>query len=96
MTKPQISIQIDEEISGRMEEISAKTGIPVSTQIELKLKGFKIVEDPERTLGHLFDDDERLAEVQKRWSEAFGSELLHAKAVKLPTSLNTYRILRWA
>jgi len=28
--------------------------------------------------------------------ETFVRELLHAKAVKLPTSLNTYRILRWA
>jgi len=83
MTKRQISIQVDEEISERMEEIRAKTGIPVSKQIELRLKGFKIVEEHERKWGHLFDDDEQLAEVQKRWSEAFGNktalEILHRK-----------------
>ncbi len=34
-------------------------------------KGFKIVEGEERTLGHLFDDDKRLAEVRKRWDKTF-------------------------
>ncbi len=37
----------------------------------------------EKTFGHLFDDEERLAEVQNRWSEAFGTktalEILHRK-----------------
>ncbi len=83
MTKRQICVQVDEEIAQRMEEIRDKTGIPVSRQIELRLKGFKIVEDKERTFGHLFDDEEQLEEVQKRWSEAFGKktalEILHRK-----------------
>jgi len=83
MTKRQICVQVDEEIARKMEEIRDKTGIPVSRQIELRLKGFKIVEDKERTFGHLFDDDERLAEVQKRWSEAFGDksalDILHRR-----------------
>lgn len=74
MAKRQICVQVDEEIAKRMEEIREKTGIPISRQIELRLKGFKIVEDEERTFGHLFDDDKRLAEVRKRWDEAFGEK----------------------
>ncbi len=83
MAKRQICIQVDEEIAKRMEEIREKTGIPVSRQIELRLKGFKIVEDEGRTFGHLFDDEKRLVEVRKRWDEAFGDktalEILHKK-----------------
>jgi len=83
MAKRQICVQVDEEIAKKMEEIRDKTGIPVSRQIELRLKGFKIVEDEERTFGHLFDDDKRLAEVRKRWDEAFGEktamDILHRK-----------------
>ncbi len=83
MAKRQICVQVDEEIAKRMEEIRDKTGIPVSRQIELRLKGFKIVEDKEITFGHFFDDDKRLAEVRKRWDEAFGDktalEILHRK-----------------
>lgn len=83
MVKRQICVQVDEEIAKRMEEIRDKTGIPVSRQIELRLKGFKIVEDEERIFGHLFDDDKRLAEVRKRWDEAFGEktamDILHRK-----------------
>ncbi len=83
MRKRQICVQVDEEIAKRMEEIREKTGIPVSRQIELRLKGFRIIEDEEKTFGHLFDDDNRLAEVRKRWNEAFGDktalEILHRK-----------------
>ena len=83
MAKRQICIQVDEEIAKRMEEIREKTGMPVSRQIELRLKGFKIVEDEGRTFGHLFDDEERLTEVRKRWDKAFGDktalEILHKK-----------------
>jgi len=83
MTKRQICVQVDEEIAKRMEQIKDKTGIPISRQIELRLKGFKIVEDHERTFGQLFDDEGPLQEVQKRWSEAFGNksalEILHRK-----------------
>jgi len=81
MTKRQICIQVDEDIAKEMEEIRYKTGIPVSRQIELKLKGFKIVEDEERTFGDLFDNPEKLSKVRKRWDEAFGEknaiEILH-------------------
>lgn len=83
MAKRQICVQVDEEIAKKMEEIRDKTGIPVSRQIELRLKGFKIVEDEERTFGHLFDDDKRLAEVRKRWDKTFGEktalDILHRK-----------------
>lgn len=83
MTKRQLCVQVDEEIAQRMEEIREKTGIPISRQIELRLKGFKIVEDKERAFGQLFDNDESLNEVQKRWSEAFGNkttmDILHRK-----------------
>jgi len=81
MTKRQICIQVDEDIAKEMEEIRYKTDIPVSRQIELKLKGFKIVEDEERTFGDLFDNPKKLSKVRKRWDEAFGKknsiEILH-------------------
>jgi len=47
MAKRQICVQVDEEVAKRMEDIRDKTGIPISRQIELKLKGFKIVNDDE-------------------------------------------------
>ena len=74
MTKRQICVQVDEEIARRMEDIRDKTGIPVSRQIELKLKGFKIVEEEEGTFGDLYDNPKKLAEVRKRWDETFGKK----------------------
>jgi len=53
----------------------------------------KIIDDHKTSLGALRIKVEQ-ANTTKEFQEA--SELLHAKAVKLPTSLNTYRILRWA
>ena len=41
MAKRQICVQVDENVAKRMEDIRNQTGIPVSRQIELKLKGFK-------------------------------------------------------
>lgn len=83
MPKHQVCVQVDEKIARRMEEIRDKTGIPISRQIELRLNGFKILEDEERTFGHLFDDDKRLSEIRKRWDETFGEktalEILHRK-----------------
>lgn len=83
MAKRQICVQIDEDIARKMEEIRDKTGIPVSRQIELKLKGFKIVEDDESSFGDLYDNPKKLADVRKRWDEAFGNktapEILHRK-----------------
>lgn len=49
MGKRQICVQVDEEVAKKMEEIRDQTGIPVSRQIELKLKGFKIVKDEKST-----------------------------------------------
>ena len=89
MTKRQICVQVDEEVAKRMEDIRDKTGIPVSRQIELKLKGFKIVEDEEGTFGDLFDNHQKLAKVRKRWDKAFGNKTAtqildsaHEKSVK--------------
>lgn len=52
MRKRQICVQVDEEVAKNMEKIRDETGIPVSRQIELRLKGFEIVESKEarRTL----------------------------------------------
>lgn len=47
MVKRQICVQVDEEIAKMMEGIRDETGIPISRQIELRLKGFKIVKDEE-------------------------------------------------
>ena len=49
MVKRQICVQLDENVAKKMEKIRDQTGIPVSRQIELKLKGFKIVKDDEST-----------------------------------------------
>ncbi len=91
MTKRQICIQVDEDIAREMEEIRDKTSIPVSRQIELKLKGFKIVEDEEGTFGDLLDNPKKLANVRKRWKDAFGdktaTEILHRKKKKIPNAV---------
>ena len=50
MAKRQICVQVDEDVAKRMEDIRDKTGIPISRQIELKLKGFKIVKDDDNSL----------------------------------------------
>ena len=74
MAKRQICVQVDEEVARKMEDIRDKTGIPVSRQIELKFKGFKIVKDEEGTFGDLFDNPQKLANVRKRWDKAFGNK----------------------
>ena len=40
--KRQVCFRIEESIVEEMERIRDKTGVPVSTQIELRLKGFAI------------------------------------------------------
>jgi hypothetical protein len=40
--KRQVCFRIEESIVNEMENIRDKTGVPVSTQIELRLKGFTI------------------------------------------------------
>jgi len=42
MRKRQICVQVDEEVAMNMEKIRDETGIPISRQIELRLKGFEI------------------------------------------------------
>lgn len=41
--KRQVCFTLDEEIIKEMEEIREKTGVSVSTQIELKLRGYEII-----------------------------------------------------
>jgi len=40
--KRQVCFTIEEDIVKKMEELRDKTGVPVSKQIELALKGYKI------------------------------------------------------
>ncbi len=46
--KRQVCFRIEESIVKDMEQIRDKTGVPVSTQIELRLKGFAITSAPEK------------------------------------------------
>jgi len=47
MAKKQVCFMIDEEDLKTMEQVREATGIPVSRQIELKLKGYKIEKEKE-------------------------------------------------
>lgn len=46
--KRQVCFTIDEEIVKGMEEVREKTGVPVSAQIELRLKGYEIKKSGKR------------------------------------------------
>jgi hypothetical protein len=46
--KRQVCFRIEEAIVDEMEQIRDKTGVPVSTQIELRLKGYTITNAPEK------------------------------------------------
>jgi len=46
--KRQVCVRIEESIVAGMEQVREKTGVPVSKQIELRLKGFAITSFPER------------------------------------------------
>lgn len=46
--KRQVCFRIEESIVEAMEQVREKTGVPVSTQIELRLKGFAITSVPEK------------------------------------------------
>ena len=46
--KHQVCFRIEESIVKEMKEIRDKTGVPVSTQIELRLKGFTITSVEEK------------------------------------------------
>lgn len=43
--KRQVCFRIDESDVKEMEQVREKTGVPVSTQIEMKLKGYKITKE---------------------------------------------------
>ena len=45
MKKRQVTFTLDEEMVKEMERIREETGVSVSTQIELKLKGYKIIKE---------------------------------------------------
>ena len=46
--KRQVCIRIEESMLEEMEQVREKTGVPVSKQIELRLKGFTITSALER------------------------------------------------
>jgi hypothetical protein len=50
--KRQVCFRIEESIVREMEQIRSKTGVPISTQIELRLKGFTIANSPEKGNPH--------------------------------------------
>lgn len=43
--KRQVCIRLDESVVKEMERIRDKTGMPVSKQVELKMKGYKICKE---------------------------------------------------
>jgi len=43
MGKKQVTATLDEKLIKEMEKIRDETGLAISTQIELKLKGYKVV-----------------------------------------------------
>ena len=46
-TKRQVCARIDESLVKEMERVKEETGVPVSQQIELRLKGYKICKEKE-------------------------------------------------
>jgi len=44
--KKALAVTLNEKLVKQMEEIREKTGVSVSLQIELRLKGYQIVKDP--------------------------------------------------
>jgi len=47
--KRQVCFRIEESIVKEMEKVREETGVPISTQIELKLKGYTISKNTDRT-----------------------------------------------
>ncbi len=47
MVKKQFCFTVDEKTAKRLEKVREETGIPVSKQVELALKGYKIVKKEE-------------------------------------------------
>jgi len=46
--KRAVTVSLDEKLVEEMEKIREETGIPLSVQIELRLKGYRIVKIPRR------------------------------------------------
>jgi len=47
--KRQVCFRIEESVVKEMENVREKTGVPISTQIELRLKGYKITKAEKET-----------------------------------------------
>jgi len=45
--KKQVCIRMDESIVKEMERVRDETGVPLSQQVELKLKGYKLCKENE-------------------------------------------------
>ncbi|MGQ4873886.1 MAG: hypothetical protein ACP6IY_07435 [Promethearchaeia archaeon] len=45
MGKAKLTISLDEKILKQMEKIRDEIGLPISTQIEMKLKGYSIIKN---------------------------------------------------
>ena len=80
--KRQVCVRIEESLVEEMEQIRDKTGIPVSRQVELRLKGFSIKSTPEKgnatTILEMFSNwekDEELANNIDAASEKLRKEL---------------------
>ena len=87
--KVQICIRIDEDLLREMERIKRETGIPISRQIELRLRGYAIVRVEDLRRAGLAPNPFRLAlqgskfakmtfEEFERASEELQDELLSA------------------
>ena len=46
--KRQVCFRIEESLVKKMEQIRDQTGVPVSTQVEMRLKGFSITRNVEK------------------------------------------------
>ena len=45
--KRQVCVRMDESLVKKMERLKEETGVPISQQIELRLKGYKICKENE-------------------------------------------------
>ncbi len=67
MPKRQVCFQLEEEQAKEMESIRDETGLPLSRQIELDIKGYKIVKikDIEKRFKEVYDE---ISELKSRLS----------------------------
>jgi len=45
MAKKQVAFKMDVPMLKEMEKVREETGVPISTQVELRLRGYSIVKD---------------------------------------------------